>query len=124
MSDEITRFIISHTTELCSNVISGKAEGKAEGKANSIAEGITSTIEIADYTVTISISKKQSVLGKRRHEIISQASQASQASQELKASQITKKEELGLYNHNTKYKRDTSSDASLYNSFGHNFLDM
>ena len=118
MSDEITRFIISHTTELCSNVISGKAEGKAEGKANSIAEGITSTIEIADYTVTISISKKQSVLGKRRHEIISQASH------ELKASQITKKEELGLYNHNTKYKRDTSSDASLYNSFGHNFLDM
>jgi hypothetical protein len=105
---------------LCSNVISRNAEGNAHG----IKNDVTSTIEIADYTVTISISKKQSVLGKRRHEIISQASHASHVSHELKASQITKKEELGLYNHNTKYKRDTSSDASLYNSFGHNFLDM
>ena len=123
MSDEITRFIISHTNELCSSVISSNAEGIAHG----IKNNVTSTIEIADYTVTISISKKQSVLGKRRHEIISQATQASQASQVSQAShvsQITKKEELGLYHRNTKYKHDTNSDASLYNSFGHNFLDM
>lgn len=123
MSDEITRFIISHTNELCSNVISRNAEGNAKG----IKNDVTSTIEIADYTVTISISKKQSVLGKRRHEIVSQVSQVSQAShasQASQVSQITKKEELGLYHRNIKYKHDTSSDASLYNSFGHNFLDM
>ena len=67
MAEEITRFVISHTNELCANVI--------PSMENSLLKDVTSTIEIADYTVTISISKKQGVLGKRRYESQAQVAQ-------------------------------------------------
>jgi hypothetical protein len=105
MAEEITRFVISHTNELCANVI--------PSMENSLLKDVTSTIEIADYTVTISISKKQGVLGKRRYESQAQVAQVAQA----QVAQNTN-------NRNTKYKQDASSDKLLYNSFGHNFLDM
>jgi len=94
MAEQITKFVLSHTNELCANVI--------PSMENSLLKDITSTVEIEDYTVTITISKKKSVLGKRRH---------TSDTDEHK-------------NRNTIMKLDTSYEKLLYNSYGHNFLDM
>lgn len=78
--------IRSHINDICSNLPN-----------MNVSNTISSTIEVEDYKVTIIISKKQSVLGKRRHQ----------------------SEECRM----TVPKID-NSDNLLYNSFGHNFVDM
>ena len=94
MSDHITRSILSHTNEVCSNIIP-----KME---NSLLNNLSSTVKIEDYTVTITITKK-TVLGKRRYDMT----------------------ENDYYPEarNTIPKFDTC-DKLLYNTLGHNFLDM
>jgi hypothetical protein len=72
----------------------------------------TSTIKVGEYTVTITLSKKSGVLGKRRLEPIEEV--APLRSWQTRSWQTPSKDSSAFY-------PKPSSDSLLYNSLGHNF---
>ena len=71
----------------------------------------TSTIKVGEYTVTITLSKKSSILGKRRVEPVEEDSMRSW---QTRSWQTPSKDPSAFY-------PKPSSDSLLYNSLGHNF---
>lgn len=55
-----TANIVSHTAELCANII--------PSMKNNLIKNITSTVKIGDYNICITITK-ESVLGKRPYSV-------------------------------------------------------
>jgi hypothetical protein len=91
--------IISHTQEVCQQVLPVMEQ--------SLISTHTSTIKVGEYTVTLTLSKKSGVLGKRRAEPIEEVAP-------LRPWQTPSKDPSAFY-------PKPSSDSLLYNSLGHNF---
>jgi hypothetical protein len=96
--------IVSHAQEVCQQVLPVMEQ--------SAISTHTSTIKVGEYTVTLTLSKKGSVLGKRRLEPIEEVS--SQRPWQTRSWQTPSKEPSTFY-------PKPSSDSLLYNSLGHNF---
>jgi len=90
--------IVSHVQEVCQQVLPVMEQ--------SAISTHTSTIKVGEYTVTITLSKKSGVLGKRRLEPIEEVS--------TRSWQTPSKDPSPFY-------PKPSSDHLLYNSLGHNF---
>ena len=95
--------IVSHVQEVCQQVLPVMEQ--------SAISTHTSTIKVGEYTVTITLSKKGSVLGKRRVEPIEEVSTYAW---QTRPWQTPSKDPSPFY-------PKPSSDSLLYNSLGHNF---
>ena len=95
--------IVSHVQEVCQQVLPVMEQ--------SMTTAHTSTIKVGEYTVTITLSKKSGVLGKRRLEPIEEVSTRSW---QTRSWQTPSKDPSPFY-------PKPSSDSLLYNSLGHNF---
>ena len=95
--------IVSHIQEVCQQVLPVMEQ--------SVTTSHTSTIKVGEYTVTITLSKKSGVLGKRRLEPIEEDSTRSW---QTRSWQTPSKDPSAFY-------PKPSSDSLLYNSLGHNF---
>ena len=95
--------IVSHVQEVCQQVLPVMEQ--------SMTTAHTSTIKVGEYTVTITLSKKSGVLGKRRLEPIEEDSMRSC---QTRSWQTPSKDPSAFY-------PKPSSDSLLYNSLGHNF---
>jgi len=95
--------IVSHVQEVCQKVLPVMEQ--------SMTTAHTSTIKVGEYTVTITLSKKIGVLGKRRLEPIEENSPRSY---QTRSWQTPSKDPSAFY-------PKASSDSLLYNSLGHNF---
>ena len=96
--------IVSHVQEVCQQVLPVMEQ--------SVTTAHTSTIKVGEYTVTITLSKKSSILGKRRLEPVEE--DASLRSWQTRSWQTPSKDPSAFY-------PKPSSDSLLYNSLGHNF---
>ena len=96
--------IVSHVQEVCQQVLPVMEQ--------SMTTAHTSTIKVGEYTVTITLSKKSGVLGKRRLEPVEE--DAPLRSWQTRSWQTPSKEPSAFY-------PKPSSDSLLYNSLGHNF---
>jgi hypothetical protein len=96
--------IVSHVQEVCQQVLPVMEQ--------SMTTAHTSTIKVGEYTVTITLSKKSGVLGKRRLEPIEEV--APLRSYQTRSWQTPSKDPSVFY-------PKPSSDSLLYNSLGHNF---
>ena len=95
--------IVSHVQEVCQQVLPVMEQ--------SVTTSHTSTIKVGEYTVTITLSKKSSILGKRRVEPVEEDSTRSW---QTRSWQTPSKDPSAFY-------PKPSSDSLLYNSLGHNF---
>ena len=95
--------IVSHVQEVCQQVLPVMEQ--------SMTTSHTSTIKVGEYTVTITLSKKSSILGKRRVEPVEEDSMRSW---QTRSWQTPSKDPSAFY-------PKPSSDSLLYNSLGHNF---
>lgn len=100
--------IVSHVQEVCQQVLPVMEQ--------SVTTSHTSTIKVGEYTVTITLSKKSGILGKRRLEPIEEDSTRSwqTRSWQTRSWQTPSKDPSAFY-------PKPSSDSLLYNSLGHNF---
>jgi hypothetical protein len=95
--------ILSHVQEVCQQVLPVMEQ--------STISTHTSTIKVGEYTVTLTLSKKSGVLGKRRLEPIEEDTARSW---QTRSWQTPSKDPSAFY-------PKPSSDSLLYNSLGHNF---
>lgn len=95
--------IMSHVQEVCQQVLPVMEQ--------STTTAHTSTIKVGEYTVTITLSKKSSLLGKRRVEPMEEVATRPW---QTRPWQTPSKEPSAFY-------PKPSSDSLLYNSLGHNF---
>jgi hypothetical protein len=95
--------IVSHVQEVCQQVLPVMEQ--------STISTHTSTIKVGEYTVTLTLSKKSGVLGKRRLEPIEEDTTRSW---QTRSWQTPSKDPSAFY-------PKPSSDSLLYNSLGHNF---
>ena len=99
--------IVSHVQEVCQQVLPVMEQ--------SVTTAHTSTIKVGEYTVTITLSKKSSILGKRRLEPVEEVS--TPRVWQTRSWQTPSKDPSAFY-------PKPSSDSLLYNSLGHNFSDQ